>query len=183
METISGDRPVRVIRNTEGRVSDVEVMVGVADFRREALPALGSAPEIWGDTFQVGTSARPGYGVSLGNPHLVIPLEGDIEAFSLEDLEPLSRDERFPEGMNVHVFAENGTRLVMRTWERGTGPTLACGSGAVAVFAVAHRLGLVGKAADVRMPGGTVRLEESGGGVLRLLGPAREVFRGEAWVD
>ena len=183
VETISGDRPVRVIRDAEGRVSDVEVMVGVADFRRDALPALGSAPEIWGDTFQVGTSALPGYGVSVGNPHLVLPVENDLDAFVLENLEPLSNDERFPEGMNVHVFAEDGGQLVMRTWERGTGPTLACGSGAVAVFAVAHRLGLVGKVADVRMPGGTVRLEESGGGVLRLLGPAREVFRGEVWVD
>ena len=91
-------------------------------------------------------------------------------------------DMRFPEGMNVHLMAQMDQGLDMCSWERGTGPTLACGSGAVAVFAVAERLGLVGKHANVRMPGGTVAVSDEDG-ALGMRGPAREVFRGQIQVE
>jgi diaminopimelate epimerase len=180
VETLSGDRPVRVFRDASGRVEAVEVDVGLPEFRRHALPATGNDPELWGEPFPVAGRTLPGYGVSVGNPHLVFRIEENVDDFPLEALGPWSRDARFPEGMNVHIFAQEARgRLGMRSWERGTGPTLACGSGAVAVFAVAHRLGAVGTESDVRMPGGTVALREAEGGTLILRGPAREVFRGE----
>jgi len=182
VETISGDRPVRVFRDTSGHVHEVEVRVGAPDFRRSALPAHGTEDEIWGEPFQVGGQRLSGYAVSLGNPHLVFPLHEGMEQVPFEALGPLSTEARFPEGMNVHVMVPKSDRLDMCSWERGTGPTLACGSGAVAVFAVAKRLGLVGNDADVRMPGGTVHLSETDG-VLVMRGPAREVFRGQIQVE
>ena len=182
VETISGDRPVRVFRDASGHVHEVEVRVGAPDFRRSALPAHGTEDEIWGEPFQVGGQRLSGYAVSLGNPHLVFPLHEGMEQVPFEALGPLSTEARFPEGMNVHVMVPKSDRLDMCSWERGTGPTLACGSGAVAVFAVAKRLGLVGNEADVRMPGGTVHLSETDG-VLVMRGPAREVFRGQIQVE
>ena len=180
VETISGDRPVRVFRDASGRVQEVEVLVGIPDFRRQALPATGMDPELWGELLPVAGRSLPGYAVSVGNPHLVFPIEEKVEDFPLDALRPWSRDARFPEGMNVHVFSQEAKgELAMRSWERGTGPTLACGSGAVAVFAVARRLGVVRAAGDVRMPGGTVTLREGERGTLILRGPAHEVFRGE----
>jgi diaminopimelate epimerase len=182
VETISGDHPVQVFRDTSGRVNEVEVLVGAPDFRRSALPARGGEDELWGEPFKVDGQSRSGYGVSLGNPHLVFPVRGTLNDVSLESLEVLSKDARFPEGMNVHLMTEMDQTLDMTSWERGTGPTLACGSGAVAVFAVAERLGLVGKRADVHMPGGTVEVRDEDG-VLVMRGPAREVFRGHIRVE
>jgi diaminopimelate epimerase len=182
VETISGDRPVRVFRDASGTVSEVEVQVGAPDFRRSALPALGRDDELWGESFDIAGHRRPGYAVSLGNPHLVFPLQGSLIDVPLEALGRLSKDPRFPEGMNVHLMVQVDQSLAMTSWERGSGPTLACGSGAVAVFAVAKRLELVGSEADVNMPGGTVHLSERDG-MLVMRGPAREVFRGQIQVE
>jgi diaminopimelate epimerase len=182
VETISGDRPVRVFRDASGRVTEVEVRVGAPDFRRSALPATGVEDELWGESFALGERTLPGYAVSLGNPHLIFPLRGGLKDVPLEALGPLSLDARFPEGMNVHLMAQMDQGLDMCSWERGTGPTLACGSGAVAVFAVAERLGLVGKQATVRMPGGTVDVSDEDGALV-MRGPAREVFRGQIQVE
>ena len=181
VETVSGDRPVRVFRGAAGRVDTVEVDAGIADFRRESLPARGAGPEIWGEPFPLAGRDLRGHGVSVGNPHLVFFLESasEVSGFSLDALAPLSRDSRFPEGINVHVAALAGPhRLVMRSWERGTGPTLACGSGAVAVYAASRRLAQAGAEITVGMPGGDVTLREDDGARLFLSGPAREVFRG-----
>jgi diaminopimelate epimerase len=182
VETISGDRPVRVFRDASGQVTEVEVRVGAPDFRRSALPAQGSNDEIWGEPFDVGEQNLLAYAVSLGNPHLVFPLRDGMEQVPFEALGPLSAHARFPEGMNVHVMVPRNGGLDMCSWERGTGPTLACGSGAVAVFAVAERLGLVGTEASVRMPGGTVEVRDERG-TLVMRGPAREVFRGQMQVE
>jgi diaminopimelate epimerase len=93
---------------------------------------------------------------------------------------PFRTDPRFPEGVNVHlVSARKGSGLVMRSWERGSGETLACGSGAVAAFAVARRLEEIPEHGEVVMPGGTVVVSQDGSGALFMRGPAREVFRGE----
>jgi diaminopimelate epimerase len=181
VETASGDRPVRVFRNPEGTVEEVAVEVGRPDFRRTSLPAAGDAPELWGELIDLGERRVPGYGVSVGNPHLVCFLDSAAlaERIPLEVLGERSRDPRFPEGVNVHSAAAIAPDLlVMKTWERGTGPTQACGSGAAAVYAAARRLGKADRRSTVRMPGGEVRMEARDDGILVLSGPAREVFRG-----
>jgi diaminopimelate epimerase len=183
VETAVGERMVRANRNALGGVVEVEVLAGEPDFRREALPALGSGPEIWGDRLPAGNVELPGFAVSVGNPHLVLwsAREDVVRRAALAEFGPrLEKDPRFPRGVNVHVVAATDKdALVMRTWERGSGLTLACGSGAVAAYAVALRLGEVQGEVIVRMPGGDVwmRREEPGGLVMR--GPAREVFLGE----
>jgi len=183
VETASGLRAVRVIRNGGGVPSTVEVEAGRPDFRRRALPALGEGEELWDEVFPTPVGALRGFGVSVGNPHLVLRLDSEAELVDAPLAAigaPLAGDPRFPEGVNVHLLAKGvDGSLVMRTWERGSGATLACGTGAVAVFAVARRCGFVGAGADVRMPGGQVRLQADDEGCLLLRGDAREVFRGE----
>jgi len=182
METASGVRAVRVLRDGSGAPSTIEVDVGTPDFRRSALPALGESEELWEEAFSTPLGDLPGYGVSVGNPHLVLRLPGDVAIGDapLEEIgAPLAVDPRFPEGVNVHLATVRGSgELVMRPWERGSGATLACGSGAVAVFAVARRWGGVDPRAEVYMPGGAVTMREEAGGGLVLRGEAREVFRG-----
>lgn len=181
--TASGLRPVRVFRDSSGAVIEVEVTVDGADFRRAAIPALGESPELWGEPFRADGRDLPGYGVSVGNPHLVVffPDSRELHHAALGAIGvPLNHDPRFPEGVNVHLAAIGPDDVLeMRSWERGSGATLACGSGAVAVYAVARRLGHVDAEARVRMTGGTVTVRAGGGTTLILRGAAREVFHGE----
>jgi diaminopimelate epimerase len=182
VETAAGLRAVRVLRDGRGVPSTVEVKAGRPDFRRRALPALGEGEELWEEVYPTPVGQLSGYGVSVGNPHLVLRLDSEArlgEAPLAAIGAPLAADPRFPEGVNVHLVAEGAEgSLVMRTWERGSGATLACGSGAVAVFAVARRCGFAGAEAEVRMPGGQVRLRADSEGRLLLRGDAREIFRG-----
>lgn len=183
VETSAGPREVRVERGENGLVHTVEVEAGHPDFRREAIPAAGMGNDLWDERFYVGGMYLPGYGVNVGNPHLVLWM-GEPDAVLRAPLEEIGdhfmHDKRFPEGVNVHlVCLRHGRGLLMRSWERGSGITLACGSGAVAAYAVARRLKRVEDEAIVEMPGGEVRVRANPDGSLVMRGPAREVYRGE----
>ncbi|MEB3256603.1 MAG: diaminopimelate epimerase [Synechococcaceae cyanobacterium] len=114
----------------------------------------------------------------MGNPHVVIPV-ADLAAVDLERLGPaLETHPAFPARTNVHfvqVLAPD--HLAMRVWERGAGPTLACGTGACATLVACHRLGLCESRARVDLPGGPLEIRWDGPGQPVLMtGPAEPVF-------
>ena len=118
--------------------------------------------------------------VGMGNPHLVIPV-ASLDAVDLERFGPsLEADAAFPARTNVHfveVLAPD--HLVMRVWERGAGPTLACGTGACAVLVACHRLGLCGPEARVDLPGGPLWIHwDALSSHVFMDGPAEPVFDG-----
>ena len=116
--------------------------------------------------------------VDAGNPHAVILCERP-EDIDLERLGPLLEiHPAFPERVNVEFAGAEGDGLTVRAWERGSGATLACGTGACAAFAAARRAGLCGQRAKIRLPGGILEVEERNGDLF-LTGPARTVFEGE----
>ncbi len=116
----------------------------------------------------------------MGNPHAVVPVD-DVAAIDLETLgAALEVHEAFPARTNVHfveVIAPN--HLVMRVWERGAGPTLACGTGACATLVACHLLGLADRQARLDLPGGPLEIhwDEASGHVF-MTGPAEAVFDG-----
>ena len=118
--------------------------------------------------------------VSMGNPHCVFFVE-DAEAVDLESLGPAQEHHPFfPERTNVEVCSLAGEgRLRMRVWERGTGVTLACGSGACAAVVAGARKGLVPRSATVVLDGGPLDIawREKDGHVL-MTGPVTPVFEG-----
>ncbi len=138
--------------------------------------------EVAGTSFAVGAAG-------MGNPHVVIPVD-DVEAVDLErygaafEVHPA-----FPARTNVHfVQVISRTHLVMRVWERGAGPTLACGTGACATLVVAHLLGLAERCARLDLPGGPLEIAWDGAsGHVFMAGPAVAVFDGvvtpELWGD
>jgi diaminopimelate epimerase len=117
----------------------------------------------------------------MGNPHVVIPVEA-VETIDLERFgAALEVDPAFPARTNVHfVQVLNPAHLVMRVWERGAGPTLACGTGACATLVVCQRLGLCGSEARVDLPGGplTIAWDGESSAPVWMSGPAEAVFDG-----
>ena len=119
--------------------------------------------------------------VSMGNPHLVTFVE-DITRINLPEIGPeLENHPLFPDRTNVE-FAQIVSKdtIRMRVWERGSGITQACGTGACATAVAAFINGLTGRKSDVIMDGGTVTIEwnEISGHIL-MTGPATKVFDGE----
>jgi len=123
--------------------------------------------------------------VNVGNPHVVffVPENDEVQ---LDRLGPLiEHDPLFPERINVNVATiEDRHTIRLRVWERGAGITRACGTGACATAVCAIRRGLVDRAVEVHMPGGSLHIEWSPDGRLTMHGPAAESFRGSfEWTD
>jgi diaminopimelate epimerase len=115
----------------------------------------------------------------MGNPHFVI-LTDDLSDARFRTLGPaLESHPAFARRANVELArVERPDRIVVRVWERGSGETLACGTGACAALAAAKRAGHAGSRATIALPGGELVVEWSDGPVF-LEGPAEEVFEGE----
>lgn len=157
VETAVGERPVRV-----GHTA-VRALVG--EFSEAGIPPFDLA----------------GYhleSVSMGNPHAVAFVD-DCYAVPVAAVGPIVEgDPHFPERTNVgFATVVSSRRLDLRVWERGAGETLACGSGAAAAAALAHRRGLTGPRVTVMLPGGPLEVEVEGDRVW-IEGPAQIVFRG-----
>lgn len=122
--------------------------------------------------------------VSMGNPHAVIYAD-DVDAFPLEALGPrIEHDPAFPRRVNVHVATVIGPSEVrMRTWERGSGITLACGTGACAVCVAGVLTGRSSRRITAHLPGGDLELEwPDDDSSVFMTGRAVEVFSGD-WPD
>jgi len=160
VETDLGDHPVKAKRS--GRV--------------RALLARVEAPD-QSVISVVGAEVRP---MGMGNPHAVLIVENTTEA-PVKTLGPVIEvAEQFPDRTNVEfVEIKDRGRIEVRTWERGVGETLACGSGACAVGVVSMLRGVVDREVRVELRGGdlTIRWEADDASVL-MTGPAAEVFTG-----
>ena len=118
-----------------------------------------------------------GTAVSMGNPHLVIFVE-DISVIELERVGPIFETHPyFPQRVNVH-FAQvlDREHLAMRTWERGAGVTLACGTGACAVGVAAFITGRAERKTDIKLPGGHLEILYLEDGHVLMTGPGTTVF-------
>lgn len=120
--------------------------------------------------------------VSVGNPHAVIFVD-DIESAPLYELGPkLERHQAFPDGVNVEFVQVIGkNELRMRVWERGSGVTMACGTGACAsaTAAVAKKLCAYNTPIAVHLDGGTLKIEISADSTVTMTGPAEAVYEGD----
>lgn len=154
----------------------VRVQMAVPDFRPQALPLLApAAPEYSLDGVRC-------FAVSMGNPHLVIPVD-DVATADVEGLGArLATHAQLPEGANIG-FAQvlSPTEIRLRVYERGAGETPACGSGACGAVAALVRAGRLAAAVPVtvRLPGGNLTIEWAGGDhPLWMTGPACWVYEG-----
>ena len=169
LDTLSGVKHLQLQVGPAHTVQSVTVDMGIPD---------SIHPVELGDGF---TPYTEGMAVSMGNPHLVIFVD-DVMQADLPAIGPrLERHPLFPDRVNVEFAQVTGEgRIRMRVWERGSGITQACGTGACATVVAAVATGRCGRAADVVMDGGTLRLHwRRNDAHMLMTGPATKVFDGE----
>ncbi len=116
----------------------------------------------------------------MGNPHAVIVVDG-VDKFDVKKIGSLIENhELFPNRINVEfIEVINPERIKMRVWERGSGETMACGTGASAAAVAANLKGLTGRRINVELLGGELVIEWNKDNHVYMTGPAEEVFQGE----
>jgi diaminopimelate epimerase len=180
VDTAAGVRHIR-LEIEDGRVGAVRVNMGPPALARSRIPMSGRETErVVRESLRVDGTDYTITCLSMGNPHCVI-FTDEVDAVPLEEVGPrIETHEAFPQRINVH-FAQvlSGTELKMRTWERGSGITLACGTGASAVCVAGVLEGLTARKVRIHLPGGELELEWEEGGDVFMTGPATEVYSGE----
>lgn len=179
VETRAGVLSVDISRDASG-ASLVRVDMGEPAADRASVPMTGEGSAL-NVPLEVGDRTLVVNGVSMGNPHAVVFLDS-LEGFDWQRYGPqLMRHPAFPKQTNVHFVEKVGTdELRVKVWERGAGPTLACGTGACAVTTAAVLNGLTGRNVTVHLPGGPLRIEwDEATNHLFMTGPAVSVFEGE----
>jgi diaminopimelate epimerase len=157
----------------------VSVELGVPDFRPAALPFITDSER---DRYRLDVDGRSvEFGaVSMGNPHVVIPV-GSVDTAPVAELgAAFQRHASFPRSVNVGFMQrESDRRIRLRVYERGVGETLACGTGAAAAVAVGRRWGQLAAEVEVSLPGGQLTVSWPGpGSPLWQTGPTRAVYEG-----
>ncbi len=161
----------------------VSVSMGIPRFNPKEIPFIADSLSHQYDLKVDGQIVQLSV-VNVGNPHAIIPVN-QIDGNQVSSLgAQLCKHERFPEGVNVgfmQIIDDQNIRL--RVYERGTGETLACGSGACAAVAVGRRNGLLQERVTVSQPGGSLIIDWQGPGLsMNMTGPAATVFQGQ-WED
>lgn len=181
IETI-GRVNVLELETEAGAVSRVRVDMAQPVFRRADVPIVGDPDsEAIEEPLSLADGTLMAFtAVSMGNPHAVAFVPS-VDAIDLHRIGPLYESHpAFPRRANVEFVQVHGpNELTMRVWERGAGPTLACGTGACATLVAAVRTGRSARSAVVHLPGGDLQIEWADNNHVFMTGPAVEVFRGE----
>jgi diaminopimelate epimerase len=181
IETGAGLLPVEMFINSAGRVDRVRVKMGRPRLMRAEIPMNGPPEErVIDQELQVLDRVFRINCVSMGNPHCVIFVD-DVENFPVTSYGPaIEHHALFPRRTNVEfVQVLSPAAVRQRTWERGAGETLACGTGAAAVTVAGLLTGRTGTQLINHLAGGDLEMTWDGTGEVFMTGPAAEVFTGE----
>ena len=184
IETLSGIKTLNLnIKNN--KVDSVIVDMGEPVLQKSRIPMLGEPGMAIDELLHLDDGAKFNItAVSMGNPHVVIFVE-DINNFPIEKYGPIIENhDLFPNRTNVEfVQIINETEVSQRTWERGAGETLSCGTGASAVTAACILNKKTKRKTTVHLTGGDLKIEwKEDNNKIYMTGPAVEVFNGE-WIE
>ncbi len=180
IETIGAGRQEVQLQIVNGEVASVRVDMGEPVLKGTQVPTTIDRNPVISEPIEVDGRTFQFTAVSMGNPHCVIYVD-DAESFDLHKWGPkLEVHPYFPRKINVEfVTVKSPGHTVMRVWERGAGPTLACGTGACATVVASVLNGLTDRSAVVSLKGGDLHIEwnETDGHVY-MTGPAAIVYEG-----
>ena len=181
IETGAGILPLKLHFGADNKVDRVRVNMGMPRLMPSEIPVVADNEtmiidqplEVLDRTFAITC-------VSMGNPHCVIFVDR-VDDFPVELYGPaIENHPMFPNRINVEFVEKiSSNEVKQRTWERGAGETLACGTGASAVCVAGVLSGRTERSITNRLLGGSLHLEWSEAGEVFMTGPATEVFRGE----
>jgi diaminopimelate epimerase len=161
------------------QVKFVKVNMGAPSFERAQIPMAGEAGSVINETFQVASGTYQITSLLMGVPHTMVFVE-DLPATDIVSIgRQIEKHPTFPQGTNVNfVSVDNDHEISVRTWERGAGSTLACGTGSCAAAVAAALTSKTGKEVTVHLALGDLLIEWIDG-VVYMTGTADHVFEGE----
>lgn len=180
-ETGAGILTLQLFPNAANKVDRVRVNMGPPRLSREEIPMNGTpTPQVVAEELTVLDKTFKITCVSMGNPHCIIYVD-DVDNFPVATYGPLIENHQlFPRRTNVEfIQIISRTEVKQRTWERGAGETLACGTGASAVCVAGVLNNLTDRTILNHLAGGDLELEWVENGPVFMTGPATEVFSGE----
>ena len=164
-----------------GAVNRVRVKMGEPRLQRVQIPMQGAPGKVVNEPLLVNGATFDVTAVSMGNPHCVVFVE-DVDGFDVARWGPyFEHHDVFPEGVNTEfIQVHDRESFSMRVWERGSGETLACGTGASAAAVACHLTGRTSRRVIAHLLGGPLELEwQASDNQVLMTGPAVEVFSGE----
>lgn len=164
----------------DGKVSLVKVDMGKPELEADLIPIISEREQVIDEPIEVDGKEYHMTGVSMGNPHTVIYVD-DVKGLDLEKIGPkFENHERFPKRINTEfVHCIDRQTVEMRVWERGSGETLACGTGACAVAVSSILNNLTDTQVTVKLLGGDLQIEwDREKDRVFMTGPATVVFDG-----
>lgn len=179
IETLGGIKYLHLYVK-DGVVEKVRVNMGEPILKPELIPVVSDREPVVGEKITVGGKEYEMTCVSMGNPHAVVFVE-DVQGLEIEKAGPLfEHHERFPRRTNTEFVRVIDRKTVeMRVWERGSGETLACGTGACAVAVACVLNGLTQEEVTVRLPGGNLMISwDREQNQVYMTGEAATVFEG-----
>ena len=184
IETLSGIKIVTAQRDAEGKPSMLRADMGAPGLSPESIPVLTATPQDL--SLEVPGFSGSGVCVSMGSPHIVFFIDSDPSELDIAHIGPaIESHSLFPERVNVEfVQMQPDGSLKMRVWERGSGETMACGTGACATAVAAMLKGRTPqRTATVHLRGGDLIIEwNPDNNRVYMTGPAALVFEGE-WLE
>jgi diaminopimelate epimerase len=181
VQTENGVLTVQLHLDAAGKVAAATVDMGQPILEPARIPVDFRGDRMVDALVEVDNQPLQVTAVSMGNPHAIIYVD-DVAAVDLERLGPrIENHPLFPRRVNVHfVQVLSPGQVSMRTWERGSGVTLACGTGACSVCVAGVLTGRSGRNIQARLSGGQLQLEwRQADNHVYMTGPASEVFSGE----
>lgn len=166
----------------DGKAVLVKVNMGKPELSPEKIPVVSAGEKVVDEPIDVDGQNYRMTCVSMGNPHAVVYVDCDVRNLPLEEIGPkFENHERFPNRVNTEFVRVLDRRTVeMRVWERGSGETLACGTGACAVAVSCVLNGLTEDEVTVKLLGGDLQIKwDREKDTVFMTGPAEVVFDGE----
>lgn len=179
IETLKGIQYC-TIKDKSVRDWQVTVDMGEPALKPELIPVKGQGEAVIDAPYELHGRKFRFTSVNMGNPHAVAFVEESTRKLMLEAGPEMEVHPDFPRKTNVEfaqILPDGGIKVFV--WERGVGPTLACGSGACAVAVAAHLSGRAGRSSRIDLPGGSLHIEWREDNRVLMTGPAAFVFKGE----
>lgn len=185
VESAGAVKYLTLFPGNDGKIEKVRVNMGSPILESKLVPVVSDNEKVIDEKIDVKGKEYRMTCVSMGNPHAVVFMD-DVKDLDIEKLGPyFENHERFPKRTNTEfVQVIDRSHVFMRVWERGTGETLACGTGCCATAVACVLNGLTDESVDVNVLGGHIQIEwDRQNDIIYMTGPAKVSFKGEYKAD